>query len=62
VPPSSIAGVHIGLGETDAAFEWLDRAIDARDPLIMPIKSFPYLDPLRRDPRFTALLRKMNLA
>jgi serine/threonine-protein kinase len=62
VPPSSFASVHVGLGDIDAAFEWLDRAIDARDPLIMPIKSFPYLDPLRGDPRFTALLRKMNLA
>jgi serine/threonine-protein kinase len=62
VPPTSFANVHVGLGQKDDAFEWLDRAIDARDPLIMPIKSFPYLDPLRADPRFTALLRKMNLA
>ncbi len=62
VPPFSVALVYLGLGRTDPAFEWLDRAIDARDPIIMPIKSFPLLDPLRADPRFTALLKKMHLA
>ena len=61
VPPSSFAWIHIGLGEIDSAFEWLDRAVEARDQLMMPIKSYAFLDPLRSDPRFTALLRKMNL-
>jgi tetratricopeptide (TPR) repeat protein len=61
VPPSSFAWIHLGLGNVGEAFTWMDRAIDARDPMIMPIKSFPFLDPLRTDPRFHALLRKMNL-
>lgn len=46
---------------TDEAFAWMDRAIDDRDPMMTPIKSFPFLDPLRADPRFLALLWKMNL-
>jgi serine/threonine-protein kinase len=62
VPPFSVAMVYIGLGDWDAALEWMDRAIEARDPIIMPIKSFPFLDPIRDDPRFVALLAKMNLA
>jgi serine/threonine-protein kinase len=62
LPPFSIALVQIGLGDWDAALEWMDRAIEARDPIIMPIRSFAFLDPIRSDPRFTALLRKMNLA
>ncbi len=62
VPPSTFAFGHIGLGEWNAAFEWLDRAVDGRDPLIMPIKTYLFLDPVRDDPRYRALLAKMNLA
>ncbi len=61
VPPTSVAWIHLGLGEIDDAFEWLDRAIDARDQLMMPIKSYWFFDPIRSDPRFHALLRKMHL-
>jgi TolB-like protein len=61
VPPTSFAWIHLGLGEIDQAFTWMERAIEERDPIIVPIKSFPFLDPLRSDPRFAALLRKMNL-
>ena len=61
VPPCCFAWIHIGLNNVDDAFAWMDRAIDARDPMIMPIKSYPFLDPLRTDPRFRALLRKMKL-
>jgi hypothetical protein len=45
----------------DNAFAWMERAIDARDPMMMPIKTFPFLDPLGSDPRFQALLEKMKL-
>jgi tetratricopeptide (TPR) repeat protein len=61
VPPTSFAWIHLGLGERDAAFEWLNRAVDECDQLLMPIKSYRFLDPIRSDPRFAALLRKMNL-
>ncbi len=52
---------HLGLGEIDDAFIWMDRAVDGRDPMMMPIKTFPFFDPIRADPRYLALLRKMNL-
>ncbi len=61
-PPFTVALGYVGLGEADAAFEWMDRAIEARDPLIMPIKTYPFLDPLRSHPAYAGLLRKMNLA
>ncbi|MCL4487833.1 MAG: tetratricopeptide repeat protein [Chloroflexi bacterium] len=61
VPPTSLAWIHLGLGESDEFFQSMDRAIDARDHMITPIKVYPFLDSIRRDPRYGALLRKMNL-
>jgi TolB-like protein len=60
VLPSAFAHTHLGLGELDAAFEWFDRAVDDRDQMMMPILSFNL--PFRDDPRFVALVQKMNLA
>ena len=58
---TSFAWIHLGLGEIEQAFTWMERAIEERDPIIVPIKTYPFFDPLRTDPRFNALLRKMNL-
>jgi TolB-like protein len=61
VCPTSIAWIHVGLGEIGDAFSWMARAIEEGDAFIIPIKTYPFLDPLRADARFLALLRKMNL-
>jgi TolB-like protein len=61
VPPSMFAFTYLGLRDVDRAFEWFDRAVDARDQIMMPIKTYVFFDPLRNDPRFHALLRKMKL-
>jgi len=61
VSPTSFAWIHLGLGEIDDAFVYMERSIDEGDAFIIPIKTYPFLDPLRADPRFHALLRKMNL-
>ncbi len=61
VSPTCFAFIHLGLEEIDETFHWMERAIDDRDPIMIPIKTYPFLDPLRADTRFTALLRKMNL-
>ena len=61
VPASCFAWIHLGLGEIDQTFTWMERAIDERDPMMTPIKNYEFFDPIRSDPRFTALLRKMNL-
>ncbi len=61
VLPTSFAWVHVGLGEIDEAFAWMERAVDRNDGWIPSLKNYFFLDPLRADPRFTALLRKMNL-
>jgi eukaryotic-like serine/threonine-protein kinase len=55
------ANIYAALGEKDKAFEWFDRAYDERSIGLSPLKtSFEY-DPLRSDPRFAALLRRINL-
>jgi serine/threonine protein kinase/Flp pilus assembly protein TadD len=62
VPASAIALVHGGLGEWDESLEWMARAIEERDPIIVTaLKTAPGYDPLRSHPAFQALLRKMNL-
>ncbi|MGH2620480.1 MAG: tetratricopeptide repeat protein, partial [Anaerolineales bacterium] len=57
-----IATVYGALGEKDQAFEWLQRAYEARDEQLTWLKVDPQLDPLRSDSRFASLLRKMGLS
>ena len=61
IPASCFAWIHLGLRELEEAFAWMNRAIDEHDPMMTPIRSYPFFDPIRADPRFTVLLRKMNL-
>ena len=60
--PFRIAYVHVGLGETDRAFEWLDKAIDARDWQVGMLKVEPAFDGIRSDPRFATLLERVGLS
>jgi TolB-like protein/Tfp pilus assembly protein PilF len=53
--------VHSGLGEKDEAFRSLESAIGLRAPLVILLKVDPRFDPLRQDPHFQDLLRRMNL-
>jgi serine/threonine-protein kinase len=62
VSPYSVALIYVGLGEKDLAFEWLAKAKDERDESYVHLKVDPRLDDLRSDPRFTELLRLINLA
>jgi TolB-like protein len=56
-----IATVHAYRDDPNAAFAWLERAYSQRDPLMQALKVEPYLKSLHGDPRYKALLRKMNL-
>jgi TolB-like protein/cytochrome c-type biogenesis protein CcmH/NrfG len=56
-----IAEVHAWRGEKDAAFEWFERAYSQRDAGLTLLTHDPMLDSLRGDPRFTALLNKLQL-
>jgi len=56
-----IALVYAGLGEKDEAFTWLEKSYDARDKGLTYLKIDPCLDPLRSDPRFARLVRRVGL-
>ena len=57
--PYAFAVIHLALGERDQALDWLEEASRGDQsglPSINFIKVDPYLDPLRGDPRFEALV------
>ena len=56
-----IAQVYAWRGEREKAFEWLDRAYAQRDRYMNRLKFDPLLAKLRDDPRYTAMLKRMNL-
>ena len=60
VLPFGFAVIHTGLGENDEALEWLERAYQDRNGWMAFLQVVPWLDPLRSDPRFQDLLRRMN--
>ncbi|MFL5520237.1 MAG: protein kinase domain-containing protein [Gemmatimonadales bacterium] len=61
LPPFGIAQAYAGLGENDAAMQWLERGFGERAGSMNCVKVAPCFAGLRDDPRFTDLLRRMNL-
>jgi serine/threonine-protein kinase len=57
-----VALIFMALDDKEKAFEWLERAYKDRDLWLLFIKVDPLFDSLRSDPRFKALLKKINLA
>jgi serine/threonine-protein kinase len=61
VMPTFFAEVYSGLGEIDSAFAWLERGLEDRPAAMLSLLWSVEWDPLRADPRFPALLRRMGL-
>jgi TolB-like protein/Flp pilus assembly protein TadD len=57
-----LARVYMGLGDHDKVFEWLEKDFGQRSGLLPIITSLLQFDDLRSDPRYTDLVRRMNLA
>lgn len=62
VPSYHLALAEIGLGEKDAAFRRLERACADREPSVVYLRVEPRFEPLRRDPRYGALLQQLHLS
>jgi serine/threonine protein kinase/TolB-like protein/Flp pilus assembly protein TadD len=60
VPKYHVALAYIALGEHEQAFAWLEKAVEDRSPQLVYLRVDPRVDPLRSDPRFQDLLRRMN--
>ena len=58
--PTNTAQIEAQLGDKEQAFAWLEKAYEKHDKGIYKLKVEPMLDPLRSDPRFDDLLRRMN--
>ena len=57
---SQYAVIYAQLGDLDRAFAALDKAVEIRDPGLQGLKHDPFLDPIRRDPRYAALLKRLK--
>jgi TolB-like protein/Flp pilus assembly protein TadD len=57
-----IALIYAGLGDRDQAFAWLEKSLAAHDKGMTYLKIDPCLDPLRNDPRFRDLIRRVGLS
>jgi len=55
---SNIALIYVGLGEPNQALDWLEKACDERDVHIGFLKVDSHWDSIRKDPRFTSLLKR----
>ena len=60
VAGDSVAMVFVGLNDYDKAFQWLSQGFEERDGFMAFVPSWVVWHPLRSDPRFQALLKKMN--
>jgi serine/threonine-protein kinase len=61
VDPTLFALIHITLGDHDAAIAMLERAYEIRSAWLPAMSIDPRIDPIRDDPRFLDLLRRIGL-
>ena len=54
------AAVYAQWGDVPQALEWLDKAMLVRDPGLEELKVDPLMDPLRKEPRFQAVMRELK--
>ena len=58
--PFAVAMNYARVGEVDEAFHWLERAYEQREAVLYALKATPFADPLRSDPRYHDLIRRIG--
>jgi hypothetical protein len=61
VPTAAFVNAYLGLGDYEQAFAWLERGYLEQSMILQYLKVHPFFDPLRGDPRFADLMRRVGL-
>ena len=61
VPTGAFVNAYLGLGNKEQGFVWLDGACEEQSNILQFLKVHPFFDPIRDDPRFKSLLRRVGL-
>jgi len=61
IPAGAFINPYMGLGDYDQAFVWFEKAYEEKSNILQFLKVHPFFDPVRRDPRFVDLLRRVGL-
>jgi tetratricopeptide (TPR) repeat protein len=61
IPPIAFVNAYLGLGDNEQAFAWLERAYQEHSDFLQFLKVIPLVDPVRGDPRFADLVRRVGL-
>jgi len=61
VQATSFINPNLALGNNDEALAWFERAYQRREGILQWVKIHPFFDPVREDPRFKDLVRRVGL-
>jgi TolB-like protein/Flp pilus assembly protein TadD len=61
VPSAAFVNAYLGLGDKEQAFAALGQAVQEKSNILQFVKTHPYFDPIRSDPRFRELLHRVGL-
>jgi len=61
VPAAAFVNAYLGLGDKEQAFAWMERAYEEQSMILQYLKVHPFFDPVRDDPRFKDLVRRVGL-
>ena len=62
IPAAAFVNAYLGLGDNEQAFYWLEQAFREQSNILQFLKIHPYFDPIRGDPRFADLVRRVGFA
>ncbi|MGB7136135.1 MAG: tetratricopeptide repeat protein, partial [Acidobacteriaceae bacterium] len=62
VPAGAFVNAYLGLDDREQAFYWIGQAYNEKSNILQFVKTHPYFDPIRSDPRFADLVRRVGLS